>query len=445
VARSLSIGDRFEVAKHKELKLPRSSSVDSSTNHFPLALSEDAEWLTPLYCFVCQYCVEVLVSTPEDVAALCMGKRNHVTVNQVGIRCQYCSPSRVASIGQVDIAKAAGENGIVYPSLISRIYNSSINLLQRHLRSCPYMPPKLFARYDELKCSNSRSGASKKYWALSAVKLGLIDTPGGIRFDKDAHAAHVAAREVNVTVDARQGKDTTVDESSTLLVSPSEKHDTTTFTFHVMSQLRPCVFTEADCLGRRHGLKVGFPGLACRHCHGEHVRSGRFFPGTIKTMANASKTLDVVYRHVMKCKDCQWNIKAGLKTLRDFHDTERSKMPFGNQRGFYIKIWGRLHQDDDTSLPGEDLVTSASSTASASSPLSLLPSTTTPMPVTVESLRGLYVTSSPLSLLPSTTTPEPVTVKSLQGLYGTVRRQSESCKEQKAKVEHLNNLVTEAA
>ena len=380
------------VAKHQyqyqELKLPRSSSGDSSMNHFPLALPQDAEWLTPLHCFVRLHCIEVFVVTPEDIAVPCMGKRNHVTVNQIGIRCQYCRPSLVASIGRVDIAKATGENGMVYPPLISRIYNSSINLLQRHLRSCPHMPPEILARYDELKCSNSRSGASKKYWILSAEKLGLIDTPDGIRLDKDAHATHVAAQEGNVTVDASQGTDATVDESSTLLVLPSEKHDTTTFTFHVMSQLRPCVFTEADRLGRRRGLKVGFPGLACRHCHGEHVRSGRFFPGTIKTMADASKTLDVVYRHVMKCKDCPWNIKAGLKTLREFHDTERSKMPFRNQRGFFVKIWGRLHQDDDTSSPGEDLV------ASASSPLDLLPSTTTPVPVkmdspTVESLQGL--------------------------------------------------------
>ena len=417
-----------EVAKHQyqyqELKLPRSSSADSSMNHFPLALPEDTEWLTPLHCFVRQYCVEVFVATPEDIAAPCMGKRNHVTVNQVGIRCQYCSPSRVASISRVDISKTAGENGMVYPSLISRIYNSSINLLQRHLRSCPHMPPEILARYDELKCSNSRSGASKKYWALSAEKLGLIDSPDGIQLDKDAHAAHVAAQEGNVTVNARQGIDATVDESPTLLVSPSEKHDTTTFTFHVMSQLRPCVFTEADRLGRRRGLKVGFPGLACRHCHGEHsVRSGRFFPGTIKTMADASKTLDVVYRHVMKCKECPWNVKAGLKTLREFHDTERSKMPFGNQRGFFVKIWGRLHQDDDTSLPGEDLVASASSAALASSPLSLLPSTTAPVPVKMDS----------------------PAVDSLQGLYATVKRQNESFNEHIANTEHLNKLVTEAA
>ena len=103
--------------------------------------------------------------------------------------------------------------------------------------------------------------------------------------------------------------------------------------------------------------------------------------------------------------------------MREFHDTERSKMPFRNQRGFFVKIWGRLHQDDDTSLPGEDLV------ASASSPLSLLPSTTAPVPVKMDS----------------------PAVDSLQGLYATVRRQSESFNEHKAITEHLIKLVTEAA
>jgi hypothetical protein len=225
----------------------------------------------------------------------------------------------------------------------------------------------------------------------------------------------MAAREGNVAVNARPGKDATGGAPSTVLVLPSEKRDTTTFTFHIMSQLRPCAFTEADRLGRRRGLEVGYRGLACRHCLGEHGCSGRFFPSSVKTMADASKTLDVVYRHVLKCKDCPWNIKCGLKTLRTFHDTERSKMPFGNQRAFFLKIWGRLHQDHESSSSANELV------ASASFPLSLPPSTTIPVK-----------TNNP-------------TVESLQGLYATVRRQGESCSEKNAEEEHRKKIVTEAA
>ena len=60
------------------------------------------------------------------VAAPCMGKRNSVTAEQVGIRCPYCSPERIKG-------RIHGRNEAVYPSLISHIYNAAINLLQRHL------------------------------------------------------------------------------------------------------------------------------------------------------------------------------------------------------------------------------------------------------------------------------------------------------------------------
>jgi hypothetical protein len=168
---------------------------------------------------------------------------------------------------------ATGKNGIVYPSITSRIYKLRINLLPCHLCGCPHMLPKILAKYNKLKCSSSCSGLSKKFWALSAKKLGLISTPDGIRLDKDAHTTHIMAWEGNLTINAYQGKDTTADQSLTLLMSPSKKHNTTTFMFHVMSRLRPCIFTKASCLGHCRSLKVGFPGLACHHCHGDHVRS----------------------------------------------------------------------------------------------------------------------------------------------------------------------------
>ncbi|KAL7534826.1 hypothetical protein ACHAXR_006100 [Thalassiosira sp. AJA248-18] len=341
--------DQFESAINRlpdfsEPKPLTSSTPSSSTDYFPLAMAEDDEWLTPLHCFVRKYCVEVFVATPADVAAPCMGKRNPVSVNQVGIRCPYCSPERMGPNETVDVSRAR-ENGVVYPSLIGRIYNSSINLLQRHLRSCAFVPPQILARYEDLKSSNARSGASKKYWADSATRLGLMDTPEGIRLDKEAHNAHVQAQ-------ANSGKKSPLHSEAEAppLVLPSDKRNTTAFTFHLMSQMQPCVFTEADRLGRRRGLDVGFAGLACRHCFGVYG-SGRFFPSSVKTMADASKTLDVIYRHVMKCKKCPSDIRGGLRNLRDFHDSERSKMPFGNQRAFFVKIWGRLHEGTAAELP----------------------------------------------------------------------------------------------
>jgi hypothetical protein len=423
---TVSNEDQFETAINRlpafaEPKPLQSSSPDSTTDYFPLAMAEDEEWLTPLHCFVRKYCVEVFVATAEDVAAPCMGKRNPVSVNQVGIRCPYCSPERMGANETIDVARAR-ENGVVYPSLISRIYNSSINLLQRHLRSCAFVPPEILARYEELKSSNARSGASKKYWADSATRLGLIDTPDGIRLDKEVHKAHMAA----VANGGKKSPSLAAGESEAPpLVLPSDKRNTTAFTFHLMSQMQPCVFTEADRLGRRRGLDVGFAGLACRHCFGVYG-SGRFFPSSVKTMADASKTLDVIYRHVMKCKNCPHDIKGGLRNLRDFHDSERSKMPFGNQRAFFVKIWGRLHENAaEVSAAGGPPALPALAPASAT----MADQTSSSMPPLGEPLK---TGEGKLE-----NTPE-----SLHGLYAMVKR--ESAGEGNADSSQ-NKLTTEAA
>ena len=352
------------VANLPAVLTPTSKQSDpNASDYFPLSRTEDDEWLTPLHCFVRKYCVEIFVATPADVAAPCMGKRNPVSVDQVGIRCPYCSPERMkGKINEVDIARAR-ENGVVYPSLISRIYNATINLLQRHLRTCAYVPPEILARYEELKNSNARSGASKKYWAESAAKLGLVDTSHGIRLDKEVYLKE--KRQIENSPKAQE------EMSQAPIVLPTDKRYTTAFTFNVMSQLQPCTFTEADRLGRRRGLDVGYAGLACRHCVGGYG-SGRFFPSSVKTMSDASKTLDVVYKHMCKCKKCPPKIKNTLLELRRYHDSERAKMPFGNQRAFFTKIWCRLHENDSVSeLPS--LPPPAIAPPVASMPLALAP------------------------------------------------------------------------
>jgi hypothetical protein len=332
----------------------------NSTEYFPLALlPEDEKWLTPLHCFVRQYCAEVFVATSADVEAPCMGKRSPVSVGQVGIRCPYCSPkneeTRLTSLGY-DVARAR-ENGVVFPSIVSRIYNATINLLQRHLRTCSFVPPAVLARYDELKASNARSGASKKYWVESALRMGLYDTPDGIRLNKEMYlqtkmnAKRGEGVSGNVSMPSSGGGNAlNEDPNAPPLVLPTDKRYTTAFTFHLMAQMQPCVFTEADRLGRRRNLEVGFAGLACRHCFGGHG-NGRFFPSSIKTMSDASKTLDAIYKHMGMCKQCPDDIKQGLNNLKEFHDSEKSKMPFGNQRAFFARIWGRLHNERVISMP----------------------------------------------------------------------------------------------
>jgi hypothetical protein len=198
--------------------------------------------------------------------------------------------------------------------------------------------------------------------------MGLYDTPNGIRLNKELYLqskmsarrseslGHGASAEVSGSAAAADVNSANIgtflgeDSNAPPLVLPTDKRYTTAFTFHLMAQMQPCVFTEADRLGRRRNLKVGFSGLACRHCFGGHG-NGRFFPSSIKTMSDASKTLDAIYKHITVCKQCPNDIKQGLCNLKEFHDSEKSKMPFGNQRAFFAKIWGRLHGNDICNSP----------------------------------------------------------------------------------------------
>ena len=270
-----------------------------------------------------------------------------------------------------------------------------MNLLQRHLHSCSAVPPDVMQRYQTLKSDDARSGTSKKYWVESALSLGLVDTANGIRFSarrppplprlsRQQHSTgmHSAERrnsndffsggssadnrnkdidlsmatgfndmdgDVGVVEGRRnQPQNESAEKSSTSttpLVTLDDKPYATAFSYHLLSQMQPCVFTEADRLGKRKGLPAGFAGLACRHCFGGYG-SGRFFPSSIKTLSDTSKTLNVLYNHMLRCRKCPHDVKETLEKLHVHHDDDRAKMKFGSQKAFFAKIWSRLHEKD---------------------------------------------------------------------------------------------------
>ena len=287
-----------------------------------------------------------------------------------------------------------------------------MNLLQRHLHNCTSVKPEIMKRYETLKSDDARSGTSKKYWAESALSLGLVDTPIGIRFssseppplpsltsEQKASDNYSASRgnddlffnsASNATksdrlngsnpdhsskIDKSDGNKSSTNGSGTgdyghsndpssagdksngmqdtekslansaPLVTPEDEKVATQFSFYLLGQMQMCVFTEADRLGKRKGLPPGFPGLACRHCFGGYG-SGRFFPSSIKTLSDTSKTLNVLFNHMMRCRKCPQDVRNTLEKLRKVHDEQRAKMKFGSQKAFLARIWDRLHDND---------------------------------------------------------------------------------------------------
>lgn len=350
-----------------------------------LAMESDKEWLTPLHCFVRQYCVHVFTASEQDVQTPSKGKRKPIQVGQVGIRCPHCHHDIESSI------KARERGSVYYPTSISSIYNATMNLLQRHLHNCTSVPTDIMRRYESLKADDARSGTSKKYWIESAMSLGLVDTESGIRFTANtpppllSTSRHQGSttndvfsnnfigglatmpnassgdgfaslnRKKREKAKGRQGGSNTATGPETKskenpemagpLVRSDDEPWATEFSFHLLCQMQPCVFTEADRLGKRKGLPPGFPGLACRHCFGGYG-SGRFFPSSIKTLSDTSKTLNVLHNHMMRCRKCPPEIREALARTRKLHDEQRAKMKFGSQKAFFGRIWDRLHLND---------------------------------------------------------------------------------------------------
>lgn len=76
------------------------------------------------------------------------------------------------------------------------------------------------------------------------------------------------------------------------------------------------------------------------------MAQGDFFPSSIKTLSDTSKTLNVLFNHMMRCRKCPPEVRETLEKLRTVHDEQRAKMKFGSQKAFFARIWDRLHDND---------------------------------------------------------------------------------------------------
>jgi hypothetical protein len=132
--------------------------------------------------------------------------------------------------------------------------------------------------------------------------------------------------------------------SSTPVIKDSDRQFATAFSFAVLSEVESCEYGPRDITAKRVGLKVGFKGLACRHCRGDRRLGGRFFPSTIKTMSDTNKTLIPLFIHMLKCPAVSTSTKDWLENCKVNHDYERkNQKKYGSQKAFFTKIWERLH------------------------------------------------------------------------------------------------------
>lgn len=289
-----------------------------------LSLPEDEDVLSPLHCFMRKYCVEAFTASPEDVATPRYGKSHglKVVTGQVGIRCLYCKHRPV---------NKRPERAVCYPSSLKNIYHSIETWQRRHSLVCPDIPAWVRHSMVELmESSKSRAGGRRQYWEDSATRIGMVDTPNGVRF----------CRSLGV-----EEKPTPTDAPAFVskpVVAQEDREMVTPYLFLLIDQMETCQFIEEDRTGGRSKIKnnkVGFPGMQCKHCQGK-AGFGRYFPSSVNALALANSDRNI-NNHLQKCRRTPARIKQEL--IRLSRDNNQGKNRRGLRKLFFRRVWERMH------------------------------------------------------------------------------------------------------
>ena len=131
-----------------------------------LSMPEDRHCLSETLAII-RNNVEVFTATEADINAPAPGRKRPIQLGQVGLRCVYCRNCR-----QGNRVKRA----TCFPSSMRRIYRAVIDMKLDHFKHCPYVPPGLKQRLDQLSQGTTRStGMTVQYFIRSAMELGMMD------------------------------------------------------------------------------------------------------------------------------------------------------------------------------------------------------------------------------------------------------------------------------
>jgi hypothetical protein len=342
----------MDISKRSESMGSRGSSfdpVDTHMNHeysgpfydgmVPLSLPEDSSALSPLRCFLREQ-VCAFSATEHDISIRAPTTFS-IGVGQVGIGCIHC----------VKLPPGLRSNrAVCFPFSIGRIYQSVADIQRFHLGECQHLPKDVRDRFLTLQNASSKGSkglATRQYWIESAKKIGMVDTPKGIRFGRDP-AKPLASRSFSLDILAQAAISVTT--SSRKLVVPEDKGTIADFLYVVMEQLQPCRFTEADRNKRR--LKdVGCIGVECKHCAGQ-VDSRKFFWSSVSAVESNFVS---VHSHMLECRMVPDSLKRRLIELKQLRKEQTSQLMNGSQKAFFHRVWERLHDDEPSMEPTQQL------------------------------------------------------------------------------------------
>jgi hypothetical protein len=309
------------------------SDQTSTSQYYPgnvsLALPDDEESLSPLHCFMRRYCVEAFSATPEDISTARHGKCHggRIVPGQVGIQCLHCK-HRPADQRQ--------ERAMCFPSSVGNIYHSIETWQRRHSLVCQDVPTWVKKCMSQLmQKSRAGGGGRRQYWQEAAMKLGLVNTPHGIRFTGPPGYSEKPEVEIIASIPQKEAP-------SIPVVDTADKPLVTEYLFLLLEQMESCQFTEQDRTGGRSkvkGFSVGYPGMQCKHCAGK-AGFGRYFPGNLHALTSANSDRNI-HNHIIKCRRCPIEVRDELNRLQE--EQSQCKNRRGSRKLFFERVWSRLH------------------------------------------------------------------------------------------------------
>jgi hypothetical protein len=116
--------------------------------------------------------------------------------------------------------------------------------------------------------------------------------------------------------------------------------------FVAMSQMKPCILSEADRVGCYKSRPPAFAGMCCKHCGGQ-PGFGKYFPETVRSLAQTT-TSQTILKHIgSKCRFCPPHVRQAVLELQRqqvIKETTNAGRPrYGSRKVFFQRIWARLH------------------------------------------------------------------------------------------------------
>jgi hypothetical protein len=238
-------------------------------------------------------------------------------------------------------AKMRLNRAACFPFSVARIYQAVADIQRFHLTECKSVPEDVKEKFLELQSQSTKGSkglSTRQYWVTSAKKLGLADTPRGIRFIRDPSVPEQKPVSLDILAQVASHV-TTVNRP---LVLPEDKPYIADFLYVVMEQLQPCRFTEAD-RNKRRIKHVGCIGVECKHCAGK-VDSRKFFWSSVNAVESNFVS---VHTHMMECKMVPQELKDQLAELKKLRKEQTAALKIGSQKNFFASVWKRLHEGEE--------------------------------------------------------------------------------------------------